>query len=283
MDVSSPEGLADHAETIADYLYDYGKDQGQRNKNSTLFFEYLLSACWEKLYRRFSSWQGLGLIMKFEKHVHLLEKHLELTPSEDFMKRGPGDRTLVNFLSLNQDIFDSAIKDAHPRGKPELEKFRDAVVYASRTGNDDLNDLYTRETALGFHYLAYSAFILAGRVIRKIKDQKSALNNTSRKNASAVEEFKNSIKIAVAPIKLLQCVLASTVFKRHIEVWTNHGESVNELLPKWSEKTDSLEFGVNRQILAKEKKGPTKNPVNDDGPEVCDLDDNGPEVCKSIY
>ena len=115
MDVSNFGGLANHIETLADYLYDYGEHKTHRKKYSGLFYIYLLSSCWEKLYSRFSSWQRLGLIRSFEEKVALLEGHLDLIgnsvgPNVDFMEEGPGsgDETLTQFLYLNRNaIFGS--------------------------------------------------------------------------------------------------------------------------------------------------------------------------------
>jgi hypothetical protein len=66
------------AETLSDYLYEYGENPSQRSDYSMYFNEYLVSACWKKLHRRFCSWQRLGLIWKFEERVDLLEAHLNL-------------------------------------------------------------------------------------------------------------------------------------------------------------------------------------------------------------
>ena len=75
MDISTPQGLADHVETfkLCDYLYEYGEHKLQWAKYSERFFTYLLSACWEKLYQWFCSWQGLGFIRSFETREYLLE------------------------------------------------------------------------------------------------------------------------------------------------------------------------------------------------------------------
>ena len=105
MDVSSPKGLADHAETLSDYLHEYGRDVSEWSNYSKQFFEYLLSVCWQKIHLRFSSWRRLGFIRNFEERFHLLEEHLKsigtsFSPSE----RGAGDRSLTQFLHVNGAI-----------------------------------------------------------------------------------------------------------------------------------------------------------------------------------
>ena len=78
MDISTSQGLADHVETLSDYLYEYGEHKLQQAKYSEQFFTYLLSACWEKLYRQLFSWQGLSFIRSFKTRDYLLEAHLNL-------------------------------------------------------------------------------------------------------------------------------------------------------------------------------------------------------------
>lgn len=271
MDVSSAEGLANHAETLSDYLCDYGANPSERNDNSMSFTLYLLSACWEKLHRRFCSWQRLGLIRKFEECVKILEDHLSIIgkstgPREDtLLARGPGDRTLLNFLYGNRrDIFTKLLpsilpSDMDPQPSQSVfDKFYEAVIHAHE--KDELTLLYTKETALGFHYLVYCVFLMAGRAIKSIKDLSQPLKNTGAKKSpsyiQSVDGFKCHIKAAVLPMKFLQFVLSSTVFKRHIGVWTNDGECIAFLFPSWTEKTNNLIFGKKRHIMAESKMGP---------------------------
>jgi hypothetical protein len=287
MDLSTPTGLADHAETLSEYLYEYGKYCDKRAESSEVFFDYLISACWPKLYRRFCSWRGLGLIRNFEDRVDLLNGHLELIgtpagPKESFMDRGAGDRTLVHFLYHNEVVFNAmlpSVLDNNVVSVSVFDHLRKAVHNACQL--NDLTNIYTKETALGFHYLVYCSFLLAGQALRKIKDHQAPLKLVGAERKSGysllVERFKSCIAAAVAPLKLLQYVLSSTVFKRHIGVWTNDGESLEELLPKWSQKRDNLDFGRKREILAKSKGSSRESPTEDDND-----DDDVPEVCKSV-
>jgi hypothetical protein len=276
MDVSTPEGLASHAETLSDYLYEYGEaNPDQRRKYSSQFFNYLLSACWEKLYLRFISWQRLGFIRSFEERVDLLNGHLELIgtpagPDETYMDRGPGDRTLTDLLFLNEEyLFEHMLPSVLPRDTlplPLFSKLREAVVEADP--DNRLKCLYTKETALEFHYLVYCVFLLSGQAIKQIKDRNKVLKetkSTKKEYPSLVDEFKKCIEAAVLPMKLLQCVLSSTVFKRHICIWTNDGESLDELLPKWPQKADNLRFGIKQKFLAESKKGPSKESPTEGG------------------
>ena len=310
MKASTPNDLANHAETLSDYLYDYGLQPSMRTVYSRQFFDYLLSACWRKLYRRFSSWQGLGLIRNFEERVDLLQRHLDIIgtpagPNKTFMDRGPGDHTLAIFLHRNRVvIFESMLPsvlqhDMHsPPPKSVFDDFREAVVNAN--DKDDLMGLYTQKTALGFHYFVYCAFLLAGQAIRAIYDSYEPLakNGASTKKSytNAVKNFKDDILAAVLPMKLLQYVLGSTIFKRHIEVWTNDGACLEQLLPKWPQKKDNLIFGKRRHILGSSKKGPLGVRPTESGNEVGEIpnmshteddhdgdkDEDEVEVCKPI-
>jgi hypothetical protein len=288
----------------------YGEHRDKRSDYSGFFFEYLLSACWKKLYRRFSSWQGLSFIRCFEKQISIFEGHFDLIgkmggPEETCWVQGPGDRTLVQFLYYHKDIFEIMLPyalDRHPWSQSSIsisvfDKLREAI---DKSHNGDLM-LYTKDTALGFHYLVYFSLLIAGQAIRAIKDrQLDPRVKLTAKNKASVEAFLSSIGAAVVPMKLLQYVLNSTAFKQHIKVWTNNGDSVEALLPKWSEKQDNLLFGKAVQILATLKKGPSKESQTEGGDKVGvipketqesrskdgkdDSDDDGdaPEVCKSI-
>jgi hypothetical protein len=271
MDVSSPHGLAGHAETLADYLYEYGSNPDGRSEISMIFSEYLLSVCWDKLYGRFCSWERLGLIRIFEEDVGMLVEHLKVELNDSLSEPGIGDQTLVNFLFTYKDtIFGNMLPSVVPKDHLPVsvfDKFREAVVYAY--DNQDLKSIYTKETALGFHYLVYCVFLLAGQALKKIKDHSQPVRHIVAENRSShaakeknkeyrsqIEAFKNHIKAAIIPMKFLQFVLTSSVFKAHIRIWTNDGESLHCLLPKWTEKKDNLFFGIKRQIIAESRLGP---------------------------
>ena len=152
-----------------------------------------------------------------------------------------------------------------PQAVIEFDKLFDAI-----DGND-LKKFYTKETALGFHYLVYCAFLLAGHAIGRIQDFHVPLKGKRPKNdpdglwEKAVEDFKLRIEAAVFPMKLLNYVLISSVFKVHIGVWTKDGEFLHELLPKWSQKKDNIMFGKTEDILASSKMGPTEKTKTEAG------------------
>lgn len=322
MDVSTPEGLAHHAETLSDYLYEYGKYPVKRGDNSYNFYKYLISACWGKLYQRFCSWQALGFIRKFEERVGLLEGHIKEIgspngPNLTFKNRGPGNRSLVQLLYLNKTSFQKMLPSVLPdeilSSLPQSQSnlfvdLWDAVESdykaIEKQGDCTLKKLYTEKTMQDFHYFVYCAFLLACQAMREINDRHAFINvwpskaNKTAEYESSVVTFKNSILAAVLPLKLLQSVLSSMVFKRHIAVWTNDGESLDELLPKWSEKEDNLKFRKVRNILLKTRKGPSKAAPTEGGDEDGDKpkerptdydeedgveSDDVPEVCGNPF
>ena len=69
LDVSTPEGLANHAKSVSCYLYEFGCNKTLQGKHSKSFFLYLLTASWSKLHSRFCSWHGLGFIQQLEKGI----------------------------------------------------------------------------------------------------------------------------------------------------------------------------------------------------------------------
>ena len=232
------------------------------------FTQYLLSACWKKLHWRFCSWQRLGLIQAFKEHIDILEAHLDMIgklagPKDTFSEWDAGDRTLLNFLySHRNGIFGRLLprilpSNMHPQPRsPVFDKFHDAVVHAY--DKNDLRLLYTKKTALGFHYLVYCVFLMASQVIKLIKDPSQPLWNTGASKRllypESVDMFKSHIKAAILPMKFLQFVLSSMVFKHHIGVWTNNEECLAFLLLSWMEKINNLTFGKRWQIMVESKK-----------------------------
>jgi hypothetical protein len=313
MDFSSPTGLASHAKTLSDYLYDYGKRQDQRSVYSRQFFIYLISACWRKLHRRFCSWQGLGFIYHLERSFIVFKGHLDQIGKRGGLPLyivdgavGPGDRTLIECLHLNTEIFDilhSVLPPDFPEefklSEPVFGKLSKAVVKAY---SGDFAGFYTKDTAHDFHVFVYCAFLLAGQALRMIHDSFPPLAKRGIEKKpeyeKLVNDYKLSISAATMPMKLLQCLLSSSVFQRHIKIWTDNGESLGKILPKWQDKVDNLKFGKLRRILSDLKSGPSSQSATEGGDsvEIDDAskesptedddededDDNALEVCKFI-
>ena len=103
LDISTPEGLANHAESVSCYLYEFGCNKTLRGKHSKSFLLYLLAASWSKLHSCFC---GLSFIQQLEKGItsNTLVDHIEMIGFEFGPRALPeelsaGDHTLANFFS----------------------------------------------------------------------------------------------------------------------------------------------------------------------------------------
>ena len=285
MDVKTPSGLANHAESVSSYLYEYGRaSKARRSEFSRSFFLYLLASSWEKLHWRFRSWRALGFIMQLEEAIisGRIEKHLteiggSYAPSKPPEELGPGDRTLADFFSGNQtfvlDMITTTWKDLPQtiRSKFPIEKlsegklpeklfedfFKPFGVAAVHARSSKRGPLYTKESAMSFHYLLYFSFLIAGTALSKIKDSLHALKNASASEyEKSTDLYKQAILAAEFPYRLLICVLSSKALRVHMDLWTNHGTELKTLLPVFEKKQEYLKFGKERHILPSSKLGP---------------------------
>ena len=292
MDVKTPEGLANHAESVSCYLYEYGRTtRALRSKYSQSFFLYLLAASWMKLHSRFCSWRALSFIWELEKGI---TGDVVVSQIEDIGKDygfpslplglGPGDRTLADFFSKNKNYLRSMMEDALSTLPTQLSfRLSKLVSNPLPSGSEDhicnkiltfdafgeavertlteQKTLYTKETALTFHCLLYLAFLMTGRALRAIKDSHQALNVWKPKlDEEAVEKYKEAIGAAELSVRFLICMLSSKAFKSHMGVWTSGGASLKHILPRFEEKRDYMRFGKDRDILATSKQGPVQGP-----------------------
>lgn len=301
MNVSTPEGLANHAESVSCYLHEYGRtgDRTMRSKYSGSFFLYLLAASWRKQHSRFCSWRTFGFIQELEKSIGRIaeqaEEYWDSCDSCPFPEElGRGDRTLAEFYSKNKKYLCHMMTDTSKSLPPPIQSQLLEQVNSSPSGSEDANNnafgeavehalkekkpLYTKETAVTFHCLLYLSFIMAGRALRAIKDSYQDLPSCSSKmteeRAAMVDEYKTMISAAELPIRFLICLLSSTSFNSHMSVWTLDGAYIRHILPKYEKKAEYVEFGKIRKILGKLKQGPQ---VSSEDSEF-DLEDEMTEV-----
>jgi hypothetical protein len=289
LDVSTPEGLANHAESVACYLYDYGlngSNKTLRTVYSTSFFRYLLAACWPKLHSRFCSWKALGFIQQLELKITGDELE-QLLKDEDCPKIkseiGHGDRSLADFFSSNK-IFLLAMVNEYYKKLPDEVKSRlldltqspygsaltfDAFSKAAELPSGVLK-LYTKDTVLDFHCLLYFSFLMAGKALSLIKDARVQFNQKSKENDTYKENYKEAIKAAEVSIRFLVYMLSSTAFRSHMDFWTEGGRTLKLILPCFEKKSDYLTFGKDRGILGSAKMGPqnAEEALEDDTTEV---------------
>jgi hypothetical protein len=288
MDVSTPEGLANHAKSVSCYLYEYGRttDRTLRSKYSNTFFLYLLAASWLKQHSRFCSWRALSFIQELEKGVEKgIESQLkDYSPLELPQELGPGDHTLANFYSLNKKYLCPMMTDVCENLPPILKSQLSKQANPSPSGSEEaIHDkkltfnafseavelalkekkaFYTEETAMTFHCIIYLSFLMTGRALRIIKDSHQALNLGTSKptKMDATQVYKRAIHAAQLPVLFLINLLSSSSFMLHMEVYTHGGLNIKYSLPnfKKSLKKDFVQFGKDRHILAS-KLGPSKD------------------------
>jgi len=296
MDVSTHEGLANHAESVSCYLHEYGRNQAFRSEYSKSFFIYLLAASWSKLHSRFRSWQALGFIRQLELSItgSSLEKMITEDEFQYELELGPGDRTLADFFSRNK-IFLLAMVDSHCKSLPDEVKSRLSHLTHSPSGSTlTFNEfskaaelarkneavLYTKDTVLDFHCLLYLSFLMAGNALGDIKDAHLRLNNhNGKKKPDVVETYKLAIKAAEVSIRFLVCMLSSSAFKSHMNFWTDGGLSLRHILPSFDRKREYMIFGKDRKIIGSSKMGPGPT---DASPSYENSEDDTTEVREKI-
>jgi hypothetical protein len=237
MDVSDPSGLANHAESVASYLYDYGRtrDNALRKTFSKSFFQYLLGACWMKMHSRFRSWHGLGFIKVLERAItdntivsQVKEIGSDYGPLKLPDELGPGDRTLADFFSHNKDGILEMMQYSYSKLPMESEIRRHLSKHLNLPlSSSDLKEgmivgafkafgeavkltlnqgkaLYTNETAFSFHVLLYFSFLICGRELSEIRDSYQLL-----KSATSVASKKTDKEKTAAVESYKESILAA--------------------------------------------------------------------------
>jgi hypothetical protein len=197
-------------------------------------------------------------------------------PSELPRDLRPGDRTLADFYNQNKTCVIHMMKDAcellpvsvfskfSPEVNPPptcLEFVKNIFCPFDKAVDDALSQggpLYTKESAVSFHYLLYFSFLLAGTSLKKIKEAHQDINKYAKtpKPKDLVDKYKKKILAAEMPFRLLVCVLSSTALKSHLKVWTNEGVDLKTILPLYEEKCAYLIFGKDRGFMPSSKLGP---------------------------
>lgn len=289
MNVLSPEGLANHAESVSCYLYEYGRASSKalRNKYSKSFFTYLLAASWMKLYSRFCSWQALGFIMGLERAIlddgiASMVKEVgdpsSFHPFELPEELGPGDRSLADFFLQNKEYLLPMLADtcetlptslysqlaeyansSLSRSEGAIELTFNAFCEAASLAlnREERKPLYTKKTALSFHCLLYLSFLMTGRALREIKDSHQALNGAKVGDGPNVCKYRTAIRAAELPVRLLIYVLSSTAFRLHMGVWSYDGIKLSTMQPHFRLKKAYKSFGTDRKIRASSKQALT--------------------------
>jgi len=215
---------------VCAYLNAYRENTTSRSKYSRAFFRYLLSVCWLNIYRRISSWRGLGLIYKLSpgqskfKSERIAWENVQLYDVRN-------EKYLVRFLLKYPNIIEGL-------GYASGPGCFDALISAIKRGAPQL---YTKETADDFHHLVYAVFVTFGRALCQFGQlQKGKAPRT------ALEAPFGALR---AQAELFLLILTSSAFKQHLEIlWSISGPENQEEIPKFSEREEYLTFGEHMQI-----------------------------------
>ena len=306
MNISTPEGLANHAESVSCYLYEYGRtrDKVLRTTYSKSFFLYLLGASWKKIYSRFRSWRALSFIKELEDAIttgvfanHVMDIGNNYGPVEPPQELGPGDRTLASFFSQNKAYLFPMItfasknlpasiwsqmstqaKMSSSESENVIVEIFNAFGKAAELAVDQKMALYTKETALIFHYLLYLSFLMTGKALHEIGESHQ-LNSKSPDYNKRVGHYKDAISAAELPVRFLICLLSSRAFRVHMRVWTNEASCLNTILPRFDDKSKYIAFAMERGLWPASKLGPQSQPEADSE----DDEDDVTQVRKPIF
>jgi len=148
--------LADHATTVASYLYDYkSASPHDRDFYTNQFFWYLLSACWRKMFNRISSWPAVGFMCQLTSALLLgfVDDIIDKYPWDSLSReRGQGDRTLAREITDNAESL-QMLMSFGLASHPEYHSTKALVIAAKSVASGNGSTLYNRSTAKEFHCL----------------------------------------------------------------------------------------------------------------------------------
>ena len=231
--------LGSHAKTVCSYLNDFkathpdpeGHPAGDNQTGcGRKFFNYLISFCWRRLHRRFTSWAGLGFVY-----------HLEFTwlklQNEDAINEYPywgsfntahtGDKSLTNFLNKHRFILPVLSALLVRVGSFKTRTF-DSLIQAVEAGQPSL---FTKHTAADFHKLVFGGFIMLTVELGEFEAQ---YRNWMHLDANAQKTGLLCFRQIGLYTRLLLNVLASTSFRHYITFMVQHG--VKSLVPLFEDR-----------------------------------------------
>lgn len=154
-----------HFSTVYAYLNHFRNNLNIRSQYSRLFFKYLLSVCWPKIYRQVASWRGLGFIYNLF-HYKFNSDDVDWSSNQYDVDH---EHYLVGFLSQYENVvegltfaFISAPQGSSNDWKPPDKNFPhfQHLMSAIKQGKPQL---YSKDTAEDFHRLVYATLVTFGR------------------------------------------------------------------------------------------------------------------------
>src|SRR6202789_378280 len=160
-----------HVVTVWDYLNWYRvANSKERQNGSTMFAEYLVSACWRKMERRIGHWASVGLMQQLHA---ILPRQLSSSPIHDQSFRnatrsdfrlsvylqalGKADN-LKKILACHQSFFNLTGSN-----KNQL------LPYLQLQSKADPHNLYNKDTFLEFHHLLVASLIYYAISLRELR------------------------------------------------------------------------------------------------------------------
>lgn len=138
--------------TLASYLNNYRKaKKSDQARYSRAFSQYIVAACWGKMYRRITTWTAVGFIFRLHALIDGFQHKVEESwPDHPESSLGPGDRSLRQLLrDLDQVQVAQKITSF---GVPHSSGNLMSAIKGS-------GPIYTKETAFDFHILVCTTFI----------------------------------------------------------------------------------------------------------------------------
>ena len=227
---------------MADYLNEY-KDIVHKNpqacfKYSDKFFDYLLSQCWRKMYRRISSLPAIAFTLGLVDHWSTFQANIAAFKWDDpeFAQRG-GDRTLAScILSSCKSPEFTLLQDV------ENQQF-EALLWASKSCVQANKALYTKDSAESFHRFLFATLVMYAISINDLQQiiEDLALELT-------IEEELDRLRRAKGFTRILTNILSSSTFKHHMRVITLDGSYVSFLKANLQLKEKYRRFVLNYRI-----------------------------------
>jgi hypothetical protein len=158
--IRGPLRLRDHVATLSAYLDDYINPNNSMNQKeySSKFTNYLISTCWRKMVRRIQSWQAMGFMYLANcistEQLRVFGSHWNGFCTDDH--GGPGDRTLMSFLSTLKDNLKRKLLLASHRTKPPLNYTEADFPLMFKVESAAI--IFSKDTVVEFHKLTMAAF-----------------------------------------------------------------------------------------------------------------------------
>jgi hypothetical protein len=189
-----------HVATVLDYLnwYRRAKDNTRMEKSS-LFAEYIISACWRKMERRIGHWAAVGLIYNLSKLTPLmLSQWLPSLTVEDPATRQKDFRLSSYLLMLERSNSLEKIVKFHKYDIPSNAvqigtEMKIVLPYLHQRFHNSPCNLYTKETVIEFHHLFVGTLLYYASSLRDLRKVHEDKKQGDTEIDSTIQAFIRSI------------------------------------------------------------------------------------------